>query len=809
MTSTEISKETKASIPFQSKLVSVMDTINSEKLISLQDSRLKNFTFAKPPETKNTLGRERICCSNFFPFKLNSKNDLFTKYSINIIPEIPDDSKSFRRHLFYLASKLIKEKLGDFFFQNTAIYSMNDIKEPIEINVKDKEIEYKIILNYASHVNKSSSEILPIYKNYFNKCIRSLNFISFRNNYFDKNKLTSFENIELWPGISPNLKMVSDNIFLNLSPITKVIRSESAYNYLKKLVSKYQSNSDYQKKINENIQNLSVLTRYNGDKSYKIEGVDFTKNVNSTFKKDNGEEIKYIEYYQKRYPKIKINDLKQPLLISEVKKKKIYLIPELCFMTGLSDEIRSDFKKIREISKITIGHVNSKFNECIDVVNRIKENEKCKNLSKTFNMTIDPNPMTIIGRELNPGYIIMQENIQIKGNKDLDRESQKGVKYNPNKINYILVVYRKEFQYRQNVQKIFNQSAQTYNFNINTKELIIENSRNWESWYNKLSHTLISLKPNLIFIILPALGRKGLFYDQLKTYLLNKEGIPSQIILEKTATKQNGLRSVFNKIIVQMCSKVGGSPWIIDNMPLRKDPLMIMSYCISNKNVISSVGTCDNNFAVYNNFECKFNVENKEKEIGRMINELIKKFMRKNKICPKKILIFREGNLNNKNIFSEIEIIKKVLDENPEKINGLSDIKFAYIYCNIRHNLKVTTQDNGSYANLPSGTIIDNGVIDNNKFEFYLVSQNTNQGLANSTKYTVVYDSIGLESNDIHLLIYKSCFLYYNWNKGIRVPACVQYAKKLGNIINDNMKNGNDVFLPCEKIQNSQSLFFI
>ena len=46
---------------------------------------------------------------------------------------------------------------------------MNDIKEPIEINVKDKEIEYKIILNYASHVNKSSSEILPIYKNYFNK----------------------------------------------------------------------------------------------------------------------------------------------------------------------------------------------------------------------------------------------------------------------------------------------------------------------------------------------------------------------------------------------------------------------------------------------------------------------------------------------------------------------------------------------------------------------------------------------------------------------------------------------------------------
>lgn len=237
--------------------------------------------------------------------------------------------------------------------------------------------------------------------------------------------------------------------------------------------------------------------------------------------------------------------------------------------------------------------------------------------------------------------------------------------------------------------------------------------------------------------------------------------------------------------------------------------MMIMSYNINSKNVISAVGTCDNHFVVYNNYECKFNIENKNDELKKMIIELIKKFIRKNNIWPKKIIIFREGNLNTRIIFKEIDIIKEVINENNEKIKGLNEIKFAYIYCNLLHNLKVTTQDNGSYSNLPSGTIIDNDVIDDNKFEFYLVSQNTNQGLANSTKYTVIYDSIRLESNDIHLLTYKSCFLYYNWNKGIRVPACVQYAKKLGNIISDNMKNGNEIFLPCEKIQNSQGLFFI
>ena len=808
MSSEVLKQETNQEQTFIPKQISVTEVLNIDKLIELQKPKFENFIFANPPKTKNTLGRERICCSNFFPFILNIKNDLFTKYSIQINPSIPDDSKSYRRHLFSLASKLIKEKLGDFFFQNTAIYSMNDIKEPIEINIKDKEIDYQITLTFASHINKSSSEILPIYKNYFSKCIKNLNFIQFKRNYFDKNKLTSFENIELWPGISPNVKMVGNNVFLNLSPITKVIRNENALSFLSKLVEKFKSNCDYQKRVNESIQNLSVITRYNGDKNYKIEGVDFAKNVHSTFTKSNGEEIKFLDYYKQRYPKIHITDLNQPLLISEIHNNKIYLIPELCFMTGLSDEIRNDFKKIKEISKFTIGHVNSKFNECIELVNRINNNEKCKTMSNIFNISIDPKPMTIIGRELNPGNMIMSESIQIKGNKDLDRESQKPLKYTPNKVNYILVVYRKEFQYR-NIQKTLNQTAQTYNFNINCKEVIIENSRNWDSWYNKISQTLNQLKPHLIFIILPNAGRKGLFYDQIKTYLLSKEGIPSQIILEKTATKQNGLRSVFNKIIVQMCSKVGGTPWIIDNMPMRQTPLMIMSYSINSKNVISSVGTCDNNFSVYNNFECKFTIETKNEELERMFIDLIKKFIRKNNICPKKVIIFREGNLNNKTIFNEIDIIKEAIKTNKENIKGLNEIKFAYIYCNLRHNLKVTTQDNGSYANLTSGTIIDNGVIDDNKFEFYLVSQNSNQGLANSTKYTIVYDSIGLESNDIHLLIYKSCFLYYNWNKGIRVPACVQYVKRLENIICDSMKKGNDVLLPCDKIQNSQGLFFI
>ena len=83
-----------------------------------------------------------------------------------------------------------------------------------------------------------------------------------------------------------------------------------------------------------------ALTTYN-NKTYRIDDVTFKLNPTHTFTKKNGEQISYVNYYQDVY-KIKIRDIKQPLLISRAKARDrragqdelIYLIPELCIMTG-------------------------------------------------------------------------------------------------------------------------------------------------------------------------------------------------------------------------------------------------------------------------------------------------------------------------------------------------------------------------------------------------------------------------------------------------------------------------------------------
>lgn len=91
-----------------------------------------------------------------------------------------------------------------------------------------------------------------------------------------------------------------------------------------------------------------MITRYN-NKPYEVSGVEFNMNPSSTFDFE-GKEISYIEYYQLKY-KEKITEVNQPLLFHLNKRTgmKTYLIPELCRMTGLTEQMLADFKIMREV----------------------------------------------------------------------------------------------------------------------------------------------------------------------------------------------------------------------------------------------------------------------------------------------------------------------------------------------------------------------------------------------------------------------------------------------------------------------------
>lgn len=115
--------------------------------------------------------------------------------------------------------------------------------------------------------------------------------------------------------------------------------------------------------INEAIVGSTVVTKYN-QKTYKIERVEFNMSPETTFDK-NGTQVSYMEYYKTRYNE-SVSDVNQPLLINKDRKtgNEVALIPELCQLTGLTDQMRFDFRLMKDLAQIVHTNAEKKVQEC-------------------------------------------------------------------------------------------------------------------------------------------------------------------------------------------------------------------------------------------------------------------------------------------------------------------------------------------------------------------------------------------------------------------------------------------------------------
>lgn len=100
---------------------------------------------------------------------------------------------------------------------------------------------------------------------------------------------------------------------------------------------------------------MSVATVYGQNKhQYRIESINFDKSPQDTFElKKEKREISFAAYFKEKY-QVSVNDLNQPLVVTKDAKtgREIFLVPELCNMTGLTDDHRKDFNLMRDMGKI-------------------------------------------------------------------------------------------------------------------------------------------------------------------------------------------------------------------------------------------------------------------------------------------------------------------------------------------------------------------------------------------------------------------------------------------------------------------------
>lgn len=468
--------------------------------------------------------------TNYFRFShLNPNRNVYYKYSVEI-ENIPDDSKKLRSAIYRCARPQLSSKLGKTIFNNTLLYSKTSITDSADLffSTNFKDTEYKLALKYTNIVENESFEALALYKRYFNTLISQIDFIDMKGSYFDaKNACVMRDyNLDIWSGFAPTVSQLKKGILLNLNVTHKVIRYETVLDMILNLKNNYRNQSDFAREVQAQIQNVSVITRYNGETNFIIDSICLDKSPRDVFevkvkkgsgplvKKENKKflpssndnnyetqnksasgskssqefEIKnysYIDYYWEKYGKKIIPD--QPLLKVINKKRnnqEIFLVPELCYLTGLTENMRSNFNMMKDMNAKTKGNPTDKLKETQDLIQRILNTPGGKKAIEDWEIELEPEVIRLKGIKINTGNVLMAQQrdgtnqrlkINIDATPDLDRKIQTEMYSQPHLNNWVvsfnkslyLILY---FKFYFNLLKGFN--LKSYNDEFFTVILI-------------------------------------------------------------------------------------------------------------------------------------------------------------------------------------------------------------------------------------------------------------------------------------------------------------------------------------------------
>lgn len=219
-------------------------------------------------------------------------------------------------------------------------------------------------------------------------------------------------NIQLWPGYMTSIRQHEHNLLLNVEIGYKFLRLDTVYDLFA------QAQGDKNRMVGAACGQI-IITDYNNT-TYRVDRVDFDLNPRSTFRKGD-QDISYMDYYKTRYG-ITIRDPKQPLLVSKAKAKQVrggspeefFLVPELCRLTGLTDQMRDNKYLMRDLAKYTRVDPAGRQERLRNFSARMKASPESQNSLKEFGLELGPQLVAVRGRVLKPEEILFSNNKAVK-----------------------------------------------------------------------------------------------------------------------------------------------------------------------------------------------------------------------------------------------------------------------------------------------------------------------------------------------------------------------------------------------------------
>jgi len=756
---------------------------------------------------KGTSGQEVHILSNYF--RLFSKtNWRLLQYRVDFKP---DEDQTFIRKMLV---RDVKDRLPKYMFDGTVMFcceSLTADKSPLILTTKRKRDEQvmEITFKEVGELQPTDHHYLQFLSIILRNCLEKLELQLLGRNYYDQKAATIMKDfkLELWPGYVTAIHQHENNILLCCEVSTKVLRTDNVLDQLKECYRRDSRN--FQKLAEGMLLGAIVITRYN-NRTYRIDEIAWDRNVNETFDLRDGSKIDYKTYYANKY-NCKINDAQQPLLVSMPKVREarggvsgpVFLIPELCNMTGLSDEQRANFNLMKDIAKYTRQAPDKRIESLNKFSQRISNTPEIKTMLAEWNLQFSKDLEKFNARILPPEHILggkgSKTSYQLE-NADWGNCFRKWSMVSVASCSKWAVIYppRDEESTKAFVSSLIKVGPSLGLCLGNPKFVKLLDNR--PATYIQQLDRVIDLGPEIVMIVIP--NNKGEHYTAVKKKCYLDKPIPSQVMTGTVLGKPKGLMSVATKVAIQMNCKLGGEPW---NVPIPLKGTMIVGFDTyhdserKGTSVGAVVSSLNDHFTKYSS-TVMFHKSNEEITAGMntAMTKALRRYREANGSLPSRIIFYRDGVGDGQIEYvrdQEIGAIKQCFRE-----NGLDgELKFTFIIVSKRINTRFFSNGNngGRVGNPPSGTVVDDVVTLPYRYDFFLVSQSVRQGTVNPTSYNVIEDNSGLKPDHLQKLSYKLTHLYYNWPGTVRVPAPCQYAHKLAFLVGQSLHRE-----PSEKLEN-------
>lgn len=740
-------------------------------------------------DKKGTTGRPIRLHANYFPIMRNT-DWTFYRYNVDFEPE--EDLIELKKELFAIATEGI---LLGYLFDGSTVYTIrrlvhNTVLFVVNFPENSGDEPTRITLRYAGNVTLENELYMPLFNTIMIKCFRSVNEQLVGRNLFDsfdKIQVDGKEN-EMFPDYIASIYQHENTVMLCCEISQNFLRKGNVLNALIDIRQRT-GERDFKAHFTNLIIDNIVLTCYNNC-MYQIDDVDWTMTPRAMFCRADGRIISYVEYYKERY-NLCIKNINQPMLISRIDPRELrvgmpdilYLVPELCRMTGLTDQDRSN-AEMRQLTEYM--HLSPrKYAERLNVFrSRLRSNTKVVEELNRWDLILADKPVEVMGRVLSPEFIIQGENgrqIYSSGNKgDWTQNLHSNRMLLPAKLKVWTIIIPKAMTTDAlNFMQLLRRVAYDISFYLPEPHCELVFGEQPLAYIEAIDRAMRQ-DPQLLLVFVPdnTLDR----YRAIKKKTLVDNPILSQIVLHKSIMSKDVV-SIATKLLIQINCKLGGAPWTID-MPLSSLMVVGIDVCqdtlYKGRFFCALVASLNKHCTSY--FSTVSEHFNDEQYSANLIMNLTRALEQWRTLhegnLPSRIIIYRDGLGDNQQPTTKKQEAKLIRDHLATHYEG-NTLMFAYIVVK-RYN---KTRIFDGVQNPPPGTVVDDVITLPQCYDFYLVSQYVEQGVVSPTYYSVLYDTLGLNPDKIQRLTYKLTHLYFNWSGTVSVPACCQYARKLASLI--------------------------